>query len=911
MGNVNAPSDAAEDAALSRVSRLRDDLADMERAIAELHRRPQIDLRAPHVVHAYGVDVASDPAVFRFSSLLPGRDYRVVFDGVHRDDVLTCSASFRTPSLERPPALRFAVVSADNVYEVDYAEPSLWSTMRRMVAAPDDPESVDRKGDRLPLVLHLGGQVAMQRQFDKAWAMMVRQTECVQPPAVMSGPGDAAFTNAWADVERQVMEILRSAYRTQWMLADDKRFVLANASNLMMWSDWDVYPAFTTSKTFIVDHSQPTIEMQVLRTVMRCARRLYHEYQRALWDDDIHVVIERDNAMRAVAEEALATTAKIHSLAVAIPLAESDLELQKKRREIEGARRAERHLRALEAEKARFEKELVSFNQLIAPQRGEEFMVVIGDICILMIDMRGNRIEPGGSQLSDNEILSNVQWDYIEQELERPDLKTLIYPVAPSAFVISFAVEELQHIQELPVSGVPNADFILYVRAVKSKYCTDSVLAYASSCQKDQYDRPTFGMANFCPDQIKTDPRDYESQLSTAMHEITHALGFSSQFYAYMRNPDGTPRTPRDENGDPPVEKNTKCANGRTSGFYIRPGTTTVKTYNEHLEGAEIENQDDGCLGSHWEERIFEPEYMTPVSSYRNVISALTLAFFEDSDVYDGACPGPQPGLENGSYCGIVAPGVYGCKVKSAATTQPPTVDNFTSAPVTPTPAPETPITTPEAPTSAPETPAPTTPAPETPTTAPEAPTSAPETPAPTTPAPETPTTAPEAPTSAPETPAPTTPAPSEPGIVSSQPPFEVRCNNGSVPMSVEGVPGIFCAVEPVCVANVSTGNCPGATIGLAWGSSCGLVQTGVYGCKPNTADGVPVAVSYPPVRDCSNSSAGSSPVSVVGEGTYCASEPVCVSSQLGNCPRAQEGLSRDSVCVKIPTGVYGCVLPA
>ncbi|KAJ0394517.1 hypothetical protein P43SY_008096 [Pythium insidiosum] len=843
MGNVNAPSDAAEDAALSRVSRLRDDLADMERAVAELHRRPQIDLRAPHLVHAYGVDVGSDPAVFRFSSLLPGRDYRVVFDGVHRDDVLTCSASFRTPSLERPPALRCAVVSADNVYEVDYAEPSLWSTMRRMVAAPDDPESVDRKGDRLPLVLHLGGQVAMQRQFDKAWAMMVRQTECIQPPAAMSGPGDAAFTNAWADVERQVMEILRSAYRTQWMLADDKRFVLANASNLMMWSDWDVYPAFTTSKTFIVDHSQPTIEMQVLRTVMRCARRLYHEYQRALWDDDIHVVIERDNAMRAVAEEALATTAKIHSLAVAIPLAESDLELQKKRREIEGARRAERHLRALEAEKARFEKELVSFNQLIAPQRGEEFMVVIGDICILMIDMRGNRIEPGGSQLSDNEILSNVQWDYIEQELERPDLKTLIYPVAPSAFVISFAVEELQHIQELPVSGVANADFILYVRAVKSKYCTDSVLAYASSCQKDQYDRPTFGMANFCPDQIKTDPRDYESQLSTAMHEITHALGFSSQFYAYMRNPDGTPRTPRDENGDPP------------------------------------------------------------------------------------------PGLENGSYCGIVAPGVYGCKVKSAATTLPPAVDNFTSAPVTPTPetpttapeaptsapetpaptmpAPETPTTAPEAPTSAPETPAPNTPAPETPTTAPEAPTSAPETPAPTTPAPETPTTAPEAPTSAPETPAPITPAPSEPGIVSSEPPFEVRCNNGSVPMSVEGVPGIFCAVEPVCVANVSTGNCPGATVGLAWGSSCGLVQTGVYGCKPNTADGVPVAVSYPPVRDCSNSSAGSSPVSVVGEGTYCASEPVCVSSQLGNCPRAQEGLSRDSVCVKIPTGVYGCVLPA
>ncbi|GLE06595.1 hypothetical protein PINS_up015989 [Pythium insidiosum] len=369
---------------------------------------------------------ARRPVVFRFTSLLPGRDYRVVFDGVHRDDVQSCSASFRTPSLERPPTLRCGVVSADNVYEVEYAEPSLWSTLRRAVAAPDDPESQDRTADRLPLVLHLGGQVAMQRMFDKAWAMMVRQTECVQPPVAMSGPGDEVFVQAWADIEHQVMEILRSAYRTQWMLVEDKRFVLANASNLMMWSDWDVYPAFTTSKTFYVDHSQPTIEMQVLRTVMRCARRVYHEYQRALWDDDVEKLIERDGAMRSVAEEALATAAKIHSLKEAILLAAADLDLQKKRREIEGARRAERHLRALEAEKARLEKDMISFNQLVAPQRGEEFLFTVGDVGILMLDMRGNRVEAGGSQLADNDILSNAQWDFIEQELERTDLRTLI-----------------------------------------------------------------------------------------------------------------------------------------------------------------------------------------------------------------------------------------------------------------------------------------------------------------------------------------------------------------------------------------------------------------------------------------------------------------------------------------------------
>ncbi|TMW59427.1 hypothetical protein Poli38472_004496 [Pythium oligandrum] len=207
-------------------------------------------------------------------------------------------------------------------------------------------------------------------------------------------------------------------------------------------------------------------------------------------------------------------------------------------------------------------------------------------------------------------------------------------------------------------TGVANADFMLYVRAANSSYCTGPVLAYASSCQKDQYDRPTFGMANFCPEQIKTDPRQYQSQLSTAMHEITHALGFSSLFFPYMRNSDGTPRTARNSDGRPPAQANVQCPNGQTASLYVAPSSNTVKFSSERdtsvarmvtprvaafvqshfgcssLTGAELENNEEGCLGSHWEERIFEPEYMTPISSFRNVLSPLTLAFFEDSGWY-------------------------------------------------------------------------------------------------------------------------------------------------------------------------------------------------------------------------------------------------------------------------------------
>ncbi|GMF89020.1 unnamed protein product [Phytophthora fragariaefolia] len=166
-------------------------------------------------------------------------------------------------------------------------------------------------------------------------------------------------------------------------------------------------------------------------------------------------------------------------------------------------------------------------------------------------------------------------------------------------------------------------------------------------------------MVNFCPSQISTASEDYETQVSTAMHEMTHALGFSAQFFALMRYPDGTPRTPRDANGRPPTSKSGTCPNGSPFDYFVEPSSNTVQYSTERghvvakmvtpnvaafvkshfdcdsLTGAEIGQQDNsGCLGSHWEERIFEPEYMTPVDSFRNVFSALTLAFFEDSGWY-------------------------------------------------------------------------------------------------------------------------------------------------------------------------------------------------------------------------------------------------------------------------------------
>ena len=91
--------------------------------------------------------------------------------------------------------------------------------------------------------------------------------------------------------------------------------------------------------------------------------------------------------------------------------------------------------------------------------------------------------------------------------------------------------------------GYPDADFVLYVTAAESKICTGAVLAYASSCVRDQWDRPIFGHANFCPSKLRdgSAPAALEEQLSTAVHEVLHALGFSSASWPLFRDDSGAP----------------------------------------------------------------------------------------------------------------------------------------------------------------------------------------------------------------------------------------------------------------------------------------------------------------------------------------------------------------------------------
>ncbi|XP_064471791.1 leishmanolysin-like peptidase isoform X2 [Ornithodoros turicata] len=209
--------------------------------------------------------------------------------------------------------------------------------------------------------------------------------------------------------------------------------------------------------------------------------------------------------------------------------------------------------------------------------------------------------------------------------------------------------------------GIANADFVFYISAMQTHRCfKGQTVAYAAHCQQEAAtDRPVAGHANLCPDSISTKPQDMDTLLSTVKHEILHALGFSVSLYAYFRDSNGYPLTPRERSGKPSVNKElqTHKWSDRVMRRIVRHnwkirGRTVPKTswmmvtprvveevrrhFNcSYLEGAEMEDQgEDGTKLTHWEKRLFENEAMTGTHTQNPVYSRITLALMEDTGWY-------------------------------------------------------------------------------------------------------------------------------------------------------------------------------------------------------------------------------------------------------------------------------------
>ena len=203
--------------------------------------------------------------------------------------------------------------------------------------------------------------------------------------------------------------------------------------------------------------------------------------------------------------------------------------------------------------------------------------------------------------------------------------------------------------------------------------CTGDYLAAASYCSSDQYDRPTAALLHICIDDTFFEPKHLQRNILAIMHELGHALGFNSLSMAHLRRPDGTPYTPRDKNGDVP-DRAIECTGpgkehqsamvalpaedilrfrevrgGVRVAEIVTPSVLQVVRNQfdcQLLTGAELESGegsplsvsgDEGCIGDHWERRLFSSDLMNPVVDdleYSTRISTLTLAYFADSGWY-------------------------------------------------------------------------------------------------------------------------------------------------------------------------------------------------------------------------------------------------------------------------------------
>lgn len=212
-----------------------------------------------------------------------------------------------------------------------------------------------------------------------------------------------------------------------------------------------------------------------------------------------------------------------------------------------------------------------------------------------------------------------------------------------------------------PGTGISNYDFIFYVSALQTERCNKSLtVAYAAHCQQETaLDRPIAGHANLCPESISTKKQDLEVLLSTVKHEILHALGFSISLYAFYRNSNGEPLTPRrNDTGKPTLNEHlqtyqwsNKVIKSFKRNWLVRSGYITknidmivtpnvireVRNYFNcsSLEGAELEDQgEEGTVLTHWEKRVFENEAMTGTHTQNPTFSRITLALMEDTGWY-------------------------------------------------------------------------------------------------------------------------------------------------------------------------------------------------------------------------------------------------------------------------------------
>ena len=171
------------------------------------------------------------------------------------------------------------------------------------------------------------------------------------------------------------------------------------------------------------------------------------------------------------------------------------------------------------------------------------------------------------------------------------------------------------------------ADFIFFIGFV-----SDESLGWAGMATALDYDSETYQPVIGQFEMNYLEEYTYEDDLSTAIHEMAHSLGFSSWMYTkYIK-----------ENGeqydlDEVVKADT--VNG-VEVFKIITPTVLEKAREafgcDSLDGVPLEAQGgSSTAGSHWEKRVMYNDFMMPDAGTDDIVySDITMALFEDSGWY-------------------------------------------------------------------------------------------------------------------------------------------------------------------------------------------------------------------------------------------------------------------------------------
>jgi len=200
------------------------------------------------------------PKAFYFENLTPNTIYNVVLEGVNARDAQYKTGRLRTmmTAYSDNDELQIVALSCNNPVDLRDKETNMWDLLAKQV----------KKGD-VDLVLHVGDQVYGWKEFEDAQAIL-RYSGI--PRGAESAYSDDPNIKYLCD---KIRHRIRDIYRFTWNLPGTN-VVLSHCSNIMIWSDNDIYNDFTIAKQAGEDGIEPIM--------LHLAHQVYREYQRQLWD---------------------------------------------------------------------------------------------------------------------------------------------------------------------------------------------------------------------------------------------------------------------------------------------------------------------------------------------------------------------------------------------------------------------------------------------------------------------------------------------------------------------------------------------------------------------------------------------------------------------------------------------------